>query len=198
MSEAKKPAAGTEVFPLIVTLDAYGRRYTDVRNATLAHVVWSGVKQADIVKATGIDKGNLSRVVKAFNALDKSNKTRRGIQSLDLTALAASVGDATSDVVVHAATLGSNLRRKGHTTNTSKAGRKPAPLASTGVARVAEVDDEGKATGKIADIDIMQFVFAAAMGAPDFAKFKAMVEAALANAESALAKAAAEADIAAA
>lgn len=47
---------------------ATGRRATDARNALVCYaVIVEGIKQTTVVAATGVDKGDVSRVVKAAN-----------------------------------------------------------------------------------------------------------------------------------
>jgi hypothetical protein len=48
---------------------AQGRTFTDARNAGVAHLIATGVKQATIVSETGLDKGDVSRVAKLVKEL---------------------------------------------------------------------------------------------------------------------------------
>lgn len=60
-----------------------GRNMTDARNALIAYaVIVEGIKQTTVVAATGVDKGDVSRVVKAANA---NPDALAAIKSLDRT-----------------------------------------------------------------------------------------------------------------
>lgn len=82
---AKSTSTPVNVPQLVRTLDGYGRRYSDARNALVAHLVATGVKQTDIVTETGLDKGDVSRIAKVVNnnATAKSSAKRISLGGLD-------------------------------------------------------------------------------------------------------------------
>lgn len=73
---------------------AQGRTFTDARNAGVAHLIATGVKQAVIVSETGLDKGDVSRVAKLVKDMTAPQvKTLKGLKfpavgsELDATAI---------------------------------------------------------------------------------------------------------------
>lgn len=59
----------THVTNLIGALAERGRRFTDARNATIAHALATGVKQTVIVTESKVDKGDVSRINKLVTNL---------------------------------------------------------------------------------------------------------------------------------
>lgn len=56
------------VHETIAALNTIGRRYTDARNALIARCIAAGDKQSDVVAATRVDKGDVSRIAKVVNS----------------------------------------------------------------------------------------------------------------------------------
>lgn len=83
----------------IVLAVATGRRATDTRNALIAYgVAVEGIKQTTLAAATGVDKGDVSRVVKQANsnpdALAALKTLDRSGSPTKRAAAAAAVGEA--------------------------------------------------------------------------------------------------------
>lgn len=110
MSNNTKPQA-TAVYDLVSALAKRGRGFTDARNGVIAHLLTTGVAQADIVKGTGVDKGDVSRIA---GYLRKGNKGKTSAQ-LTNSAKRLTVGSINPDdfgSITAAATLGSLLQRE--------------------------------------------------------------------------------------
>lgn len=115
----KATAEGTHVTNLIGALAERGRRFTDARNATIAHALATGVKQTVIVTESKVDKGDVSRINKLvtnlaparLKALKAITLTNVNPDDLDTLKVLVSFGEA-------------NLRRVKAT------GSKPAPSLS--------------------------------------------------------------------
>lgn len=62
---------------------AQGRKFTDARNAGVAHLLATGVKASVIVAETGLDKGDVSRVNKLVKELAPAQV--KSLKSMPLT-----------------------------------------------------------------------------------------------------------------
>lgn len=194
--------SGTDVPALIKQASVYGRDYTNLRHALIAHIGAGPlpVKQATIAKESDVAAPEVSRVLKAFNALPAKGKVAKAIIALDVAAIAANMGNPTSPVILAAAALGANLARKDNNkkSDSHKGGAKKLPAADSGTVRVAEVDETGKATGKSADVEVFSALFDWLVAVPEeYPARLAIVQGTLANADSYLAMKAAEVDAAA-
>lgn len=116
---ATKPV--TNGTTLIAVLNGYGRRYTQVRNAVIAHLLTTDVKQSVIVKESKVDKGDVSRIASIVAELGKRTKAYKSIQALDLSAISAHADNPTSAVILAAQAIGATLVRVKVSTGTRAA-----------------------------------------------------------------------------
>lgn len=178
-------------FALIGSLSGRGRDFTRARNAYIAREALLGTKQADVVKGSGVDKGDVSRIFKQAADLPKSGKVRKGILSLN----PSSVDVERFATIVDAVELGKSFERtnKGASGkgNAPAAGAPSIPAVESGEVRVTRTDD----TGKVETVNVPQtealFEWLTADNGKHFEERWAMVEVVHANAESYLAEQAA-------
>ena len=62
---------------LIGTMADRGRKFTDGRNALIAHALFTGVKPSVIVEESKVDKGDVSRIAKRLSELKACKPTTR-------------------------------------------------------------------------------------------------------------------------
>lgn len=115
---------------IIRDLHARGRAFTNARNGVVAHFLATGNKQADIVTATGLDKGDVSRIA---GYLNKGNNGKTGEQ-LTRAAKRLTVNGIdvdTFETIAGAARLGADLVRIRAAKTTPGAKTTPAGTGDT-------------------------------------------------------------------
>lgn len=110
MSKATTPTVRpTDTVHLITTAARLGRRFTDARNALIAFHLAHGITQADLVKSTGVDKGDVSRINKSVKALTPRQTSL--LKSLPVAHLAAYGLEASSAEMDRVVKAGEAFRR---------------------------------------------------------------------------------------
>jgi hypothetical protein len=131
MSESKPVVNVTES---IARAHGLGRQYTDARNAMIAHALLTGVKAVTIVKETGVDKGDVSRISKAANAL--TLRQQKSIKSLVIPA-ANAVTSVTSDAMAALIKAGESHFRRVKATRSGSNGSTGSEVTPDGRVRDA-------------------------------------------------------------
>ena len=185
MANTKK-TQGTNITALIATMADRGRKFTDGRNALIAHALSTGVKPSVIVEESKVDKGDISRIAKRLSELKASKPTTREgkaykvILALDISTLDVDRFDSLS-VAIEA---GSFFRRVKNVTGASGGSAKGKGQGAVDKSSAGEGESE----------DMQATVHDFLVNAPDYSAARALILSALDSAERAVAERTAEAD----
>lgn len=166
-------------FAVIGSLSGRGRDYTRARNAYIAREALLGTKQADVVKGSGVDKGDVSRLFKSALALPKSGKVRKQVLALN----PSSVDVDRYASIIDAVALGTSFERvkvntpKGGKGDAPAAGAPATPAVDSGQVRVTREGDSGEV--ETVNVDTFEAMGDLVMSDPE--KYLPLLEALTAN-----------------
>ena len=209
MANTKK-TQGTNITALIGTMADRGRKFTDGRNALIAHALFTGVKASLIVEESKVDKGDVSRIAKRLSELKackpttREGKAYKAILALDISTLDVDRFDSLS-VAIEA---GAFFRRVKNLTGASGGSAKGKGQGAVNKSSAGEGEGEGEgegAVGKSSAVnkssagegeseDMQATVHDFLVNAPDYSAARALILSALDSAERAVAERTAEAD----
>lgn len=109
MASKQTTVRPSDTLHLVTTAARLGRQFTDARNGLIAYHLAHGVTQADLVKSTGVDKGDVSRIAGMLKALTPQQLGK--VKALPIPALAVEGVEARSGNFDRVVKAGEAFRR---------------------------------------------------------------------------------------